>query len=265
MELENYGYYGAAPIPDGRSLKPVNVIERLRLPQGSDTVDVREGEFRLDTVRLGRARPWVLTRRMADSQGRPVLDSVWLERYSLRTLSSWHSDADGQIRLRFDRRAVMSQFTNPAGRIRRGRVLHEAEPYALLGIDQVLATITFRIGMTGALPVVNERGLQMQWLRYTALAQVPEPRAVGGGVLFRQIWVLNVELGGEKWRYWIDSDDRAVVRREMTDDNGQRLLVTRGAEVPSVQLFPTQPLPQAATRTRPPIAPSNQRPLNGGP
>jgi hypothetical protein len=250
MELENYGFYGSVPAPDGRSLRLGAITEVLRLPGATDTVDVREGVFRLDTIRIGTERPWIVTRQGPDATGHMVSDSIWLDRYTMRTLATWRSDALGESRLRFDRRAVSAEITDLRGRTRRNRVLHEAEAYGLLGIDLILGSLPYRQGMTGALPVVDNRNQRMQWIRFTALTQQPEPRMVGGAVMFKPVWIVRVELGREQWRYWVDPESRSVLRREYTDDNGQRLLMVRGNVAPAVQVFPVERLPVPMARPR---------------
>src|SRR5690606_38486089 len=173
--------------------------ERINRTSDADSVILAEIDFRVDTVREAGQRNWVATRQTTDSNGMAVIDSVWLDRFDLRTLRTFHQDAEGQIRLRFDRRAVHSEFTSPAGKLRRRKVLHEAAPYALNGIDLVIAALPLREGAGGSLPVVEGTGEQMSWLRYQVIDRAPEAIAKGGTLVFKPVWLVEAFLGKRRF------------------------------------------------------------------
>jgi hypothetical protein len=243
-ELQNYAFYGETPRADGRRLKPINVVERIERIEGLDTALVREGEFQVDTMRIKGERLWVATRRSADSLGRPLLDSVWLDRYDLHTLRSWTMDGTGrQTRLKFDRRVVKAEIVDPAGRVRKHSLMHSAAPYGRVGIEVVLGALRWQREAKGALPVVSPDGREMSWLEYEVVDQTSEPRQVAGGMVFSNVWVVQVRLDGVQWRYWIDEVEHAVVRRSLPRPDGSRLVVARGRPVPKLALFAVEPLP----------------------
>ncbi len=263
LELQNYGFFGANPTPNGGRLKPVNVVERVRRPIDGDTVDVLEGEFRLDTVRIKGERIWLVTRNSVDALGQPVLDSIWMDRYSLRTIRSVRHDSDGVTRLQFDRRSVRGEQITPDGHRRQWRGLHTAEPYGLAGIDVVLGAMPMRAGTGGALPVVTGIGDRMDWLQFEIVEQVSQPRMIRGGIVFEPVWVIQAKLGGHVLHYWVDPEARAVIRRTAVKPDGEHLLVIRGPAVIRVELAPVDPLPSSTgSGSRPPLAPIDAGPVS---
>lgn len=250
-ELPNYGFFGFVPRPDARQLAPVTVIENVKLVTPSDTTDVHEGEFRVDTARVGGERIWIITRRSLDAQQQPVLDSVWLDGWTLRTLRTASHRATGVIRQRFDRRAVYSEFTGLDGRTRRRKTLYEAEPYGVVGIEVIVATLPLQQSAGGQLPVVEGFGGDLAWLTYEVLSKTEEPRSAVGGLVFRPVWLVEVGLRGVKQRLWIDGTDRSILRREAVISPTTKQLVVRGKPVPSLQYFPVEPLAAATSAVRP--------------
>lgn len=259
LELQNYGFYGANPTPDGGRLKPVDAVERVRRPTGGDTLDVTEGEFRIDTARVEGQRVWLVTRGSVDLDGSPVLDSIWMDRYSLKTLRSVRRDSEGITRLEFNRRSVRSERITPDGKRLTWRGLHEGEPYGLAGIEVVIGAMPMRLNAGGSLPVVSGRGRYMDWLHYQVVEQTAEPRMVAGGVVYEPVWLVQGKLGGRTMHFWVDPEARRVVRRSTVTPDGGQLLVTLGPAVPRVRLFPVEPLPGAAGR------PPRAEPLPSGP
>lgn len=242
-ELQNYAFYGATPAPDGRRLTPSNVLEQMIQIDGTDSTVVREGEFQVDTVRQGGERIWVATRRMTDSLKRPVLDSVWLDRYELRTLSSFHQDGEGrQYRQSFNRRVVKTEIREPNGKVRRRQVMHQAAPYSRIGIELVVGALKWQRTAKGALPVVSLDGQTMTWLDFEVIGQTTEPRRVPGGVSFEPIWVVRVKLDGEEARWWVDDVAHRVLRRSSPRPDGSQMLVALGRPIPRLALFDVAPL-----------------------
>ncbi len=249
-ELPNYGFFGFVPKPDPRQLAPVTVIENVKLVTATDTTDVHEGEFRIDTSRVGGERIWIITRRSLDAQQRPVLDSAWLDGWTLRTLNTASHRATGTLRQRFDRRAVFSELTGTDGRTKRRKTLYEAEPYGTVGIEVIISALPLQDGAGGQLPVVDGFGGDLAWLTYEVLTKIQEPRSAVGGIVIRPVWLVEVGLRGEKQRLWIDGMDRSILRRESVISPTTKHLVVRGQPVPSLQFFPVEPLASSTPATR---------------
>ncbi len=263
LELQNYGFFGANPTPDGGRLRPVNVVEHVSRQAEGDTVAVAvlEGEFRLDTARIKGERIWLVTRNTVDAEGEPVLDSIWMDRFSLKTIRSVRHDSDGVTRLEFDRRSVRGERISPDGRRKSWRGLHTAEPYGLAGIEVVLGAMPMRAGTGGALPVVTGIGDRMRWLQFEVVEQVTQPRVVRGGMVMEPVWVIQAQLDGRTLHYWVDPEQRAVIRRTAVRPDGEHLLVTRGPAVIRVELAPVEGLPQFnGGGARAPLTP-----IGGGP
>lgn len=241
-ELQNYGFYGINPTPDGGRLKPINVTERVSRTAGADTVAVSEGEFRIDTLRQGINRIWLVTRASVDADGQPVLDSIWMDRYSLRTVRSVTHDRNGVTELRYNRRQVRYERTAPNGRRDAWRGMLDAEPYGLRGIEVVLGALPLRANAGGALPVAAGRGDVLQWLHFQVVDQVQEPRRVGGTIVYHPVWMVQAQLANQTLHYWIDPEERSVVRRTTPGPDNTRMLVSRSAPVPRVHLAPVEPL-----------------------
>jgi hypothetical protein len=240
--LPNYGFFGFVPKPDPRQLAPITVIENVKVITAADTTEVHEGEFRVDTSRVGGERIFIITRRSLDAQQRPVLDSVWLDGWTLRTLHTASHRATGVLRQRFDRRAVFSELTGADGRTKRRKTLYEAEPYSAVGIEVVISTLPLQEAAGGQLPVVDGLGGDLSWLTYEVLSKLQEARSAVGGIVIRPVWLVEVGLRGEKQRLWIDGMDRSIVRRESVISPTTKMLVVRGQPIPSLQFFPVEPL-----------------------
>ncbi len=245
-ELPNYGFYGYVPKPDGTRLRRTSAVERF-VPIGADSAPrSSEGLIAIDSTLYGDAPAWLITRVHPGVNGGEVVDSIWLEFWELRTLASVRHEDGERVKLRFDRRAVDIERTARNGRISRRRVLHEAESYGLLGIDLVLAGMPLAEGRGGALPVVTPRGNEMRWFRYQVIAKDSEARpAAVGGVVFRVVWIVEVDFDGRRSRYWIADDDRAVLRREEALERELAWRVTRERSVPLIDVAPIERLPVA--------------------
>ncbi len=233
------------PTPDGGRLKPVNVVEKVTRSATTDTVDVMDGEFRLDTTRIGADRAWLVTRRSIDVLGKPVLDSVWMDRYTLKTIRSVRYDSQGVTRLEIDRRSVRGTRITKDGHRQSWRGLHEQSPYGLAGIDVVLGAMPLRQGSGGALPVVTDLGDRMHFLEYEVKDFTTMPRMVSGGMVFDPVWIVEAHLDGRTLHYWIDPEMRAVVQRTAVAADGEHFLVKRGNAVIRVELAPVDRLPGA--------------------
>jgi hypothetical protein len=264
LELENYAFYGSNPTPDGRRLEPFNVVERVQRIEGSDTVEVREAEFQVDTVRIDGERVWVASRRYRDASGTQIVDSVWMERWTLHTLKSVRRDAAGVTTLEFNRRQVRSVRVTPDGERQSWKGLHEAEPYSMVGIDLVLGALPLREGASGALPVVDGRGRRMDWLRYSVTDRRPEARTVSGGFLFKPVYVVEVSFRGQTVRYWVDGEAKSVLRRQLAMAEGPPLLVVRGSPIPRLRMFPVEPLRSPGARDALPVLRQGGPVANGG-
>jgi hypothetical protein len=242
MELENYAFYGVNPTADGRRLEVGNVVERVQRIEGTDTVDVTEGEFQIDTVRVDGTRLWVATRRSTDNNGEPILDSVWLDRFTLRTIKSFRQDSTGSTWLEFNRRAVRSTRITPSGKRETWSGLHTAEPYSNVGIEVVLGALPMRTGQGASLPIVDGRGLQLKWLRMSVLESTPEPMQIAGRVVYSPVTHVKVSVGDEVTHYWVDASTKKVLRRRLASRDGAQILVVRGNKIPKIRLFPVEPL-----------------------
>lgn len=230
------------PTPDGSRLRVVNVTERVSRTTNGDTVEVAEGEFRIDTVRMNGERIWLATRKSVDERGLPVLDSIWLDRYTLRTIKSVQRDRNGVTELEFNKRALRSRRITPDGKREGWRGMHQAEPYGLLGIEIVLGAMPLRLGFAGTLPVASGLGEQEQELRFEVVDHTQEPRHVAGGVTYRAVWLVQARLGRETLHFWVDPEERAVVRRTMPGPDDTHMVIARGPTVPRINTFPVEPL-----------------------
>ena len=242
LELANYAFYGMTPTPDGSRLRMVNVTERVSRTTGADTIAVAEGEFRIDTVRMNGERNWLATRRSVDELGLPVLDSIWMDRYTLRTFRSVQRDRRGVTEMDYNRRVIRSSRIRPDGKRESWRGMHMAEPYGLLGIEIVLGAMPLRLGFAGTLPVASGLGDVEQHLRFQVVDDVQERSPVRGGVSFRSVWLVQAHLGSETLHFWVDPEERAVVRRTIPGPDATRLVVARGPTVPRINTFPVEPL-----------------------
>ena len=248
LELENYAFYGMTPTPDGSRLRMINVTERVSRTTAGDTVEVAEGEFRIDTVRIAGERNWLATRKSVDERGLPVLDSIWMERYTLRTIRSVQHDRNGTTELEFNRRSVRSQRIKPDGRREGWRGMHQAEPYGLLGIEIVLGAMPLRLGFSGTLPVASGLGEEQQELRFEVVDHTQEPRHVAGGVVYRPVWLVQAKLGRETLHFWVDPEERSVVRRTVPGPDATQMVIARGPAVPRINTFPVEPLARERSR-----------------
>jgi len=243
LELPNYGFYGFAPRPDGALLAPGTSAERVSGIEG-DTAVVAEGTVTLDTTRMGPEGGWILARRTPMLDGSQVEDSVWLDRWSLRTIATWRRDASGEYRMRLNRRAVQIERRGINGRTLTRNVLLQAEPYALAGIDLILSTLPLSSGYNGSLPMVLESTPdELQWMKFVVSRGESLVMMQRGSVSFRPTWLIVTELAGVTRRYWVAGDDRAVLRREEPAADGSTVRLVRGGKVPRVELAPVEALP----------------------
>lgn len=252
LELQNYSFYGAIPQPDGARVRPLDVVEMVSWTAGADTVTKYEGEFRIDTVRMSGERNWLLSRVLVDNEGRSVVDSAWLDRYTLRTLKSVRHDHNGRTVLEYNRRSVRAHRTTPSGREQSWRGLHDAAPFGLIGIDVVLSALPMRMGAGGSIAVVSEMGDRLQWLNFQVVDQTQEPRTVAGAVSFRPVWLIEGRMDDKTHYFWVDAEERSVVRRAIPGPDETRMMVMRGGRIPRVNLFPVEPIGGGLPRDRSP-------------
>ena len=240
LELPNYGYYGFAPRPDGAKLKSLTVAERAEPLGGDSPSPLGEATFQLDTVLIGGREAWLLTRTRWGKSVVEQSDSIWLDRWTLKPISTWGAFAEGQIRMSYDRRSVVAEKITPRGRRMRHRLLLDAEPYAEPGIELVMATMPLSEHYAGALPLVlTHRPDELHWLHFRVAQKVYLP---GDNGTLRATWVIEGDIDGVLRRYWIDSDDRAVVKWEEPGPRGQTVRWVRGRTMPRLQLFEVQKL-----------------------
>jgi len=252
LELQNYSFYGAIPQPDGARIRPIDVVEKVSWTAGNDTLAKYEGEFRIDTVRMNGERNWLISRTMLDNEGRTVIDSAWLERYSLRTIRSVRHDHNGRTELEFNRRHIRSRRVTPDGRTTGWRGLHDASPYGLIGIEVVLGALPMRMGGGGSIAVVDGLGDRLQWLHFQVIDQAQEPRTVGGAVSFKPLWLVEGRMDDKMLYFWVDAEEKAVTRRTLPGPNDTRMLVMRGGRVPRVRLYEVEPIGGGLPRDRSP-------------
>lgn len=246
-ELQNYAFYGEVPQGNGRDLQRMSVAEWSYRIEDHDTLSSHQGEFQIDTTRIGGYRYWVMTRSSIDTLGRAVSDSALLDHYTLRTRESWHRGGDGEVtRMRFNKRVVNVERIDPNGRKHRFRMIHTAEPYSKIGIELVLATMKWRLGQKGSLPVVSNDGRSMEWLHYDAIDLISEPRQVAGGMVFESVWVVASKLNGIEGEYWINSKTHEVLRRSTAHKDGSKLLIAMGSTMPKLSGLAIEPLPTEA-------------------
>ncbi len=252
LELQNYGFFGAIPQPDGARLRPLDVVEKVSWTAGADTLSRFDGEFRIDTVRIDGNRVWLLSRTTQDNQGRTVVDSAWLDRYTLRTIRSIRHDHKGRTEIEINRRSVKSRRTTPNGGEQGWHGLHDAAPYGLIGIEVVMGALPMRMGAGGSIAVVDGLGDRLQWLHYSVVDQTQEPRTVGSAVSFKPVWMVEAMMDGRTLYFWVDAEERAVVRRAIPGPDETRMLVLRGGRIPRINLFPVEPIGGGLPRDRSP-------------
>lgn len=240
MELPNYGFYGFAPRPDGGKLRSLTIAERAEEILGDPPQQLGEATFQLDTAMVGGKEAWLLTRTRTGAKVVEQTDSIWLERWTLKPIQTWGKFSDGQIRQTFDRRAVVTEKISPNGRRAKSRILLDAEAYAEPGIELVIATMALMENYDAALPIVlTRRPEELHWLRFRVAQKVFLPADNGA---MRQTWVVEGDLDGVLRRYWIDSDDRYIVKWEEPGPDGSTVRWTRGRSMPRLRTFEVEKL-----------------------
>ncbi|MEP6590047.1 MAG: hypothetical protein ABJC19_02585 [Gemmatimonadota bacterium] len=235
LELPNYGFYGFAPRPDGAKLKMLTVSERAVSIVGDPPAQLGEAAFQLDTVMVGGQQAWLLTRQRSGQAVLDRSDSIWLDRWTLKPIATWGSFSDVQIRQYFNRRSVVTERITSKGRRSRARILLDAEPYAEPGIELVMATMPLSENYNGALPLVlTRRPTELHWLRFRVAQKVFMP---GDNGSLRATWVVEGDIDGVLRRYWVDADDRTVVKWEEPGPDGATVRWIRGRSMPRLQTF----------------------------
>lgn len=240
LELPNYGFYGFAPRPDGGKLKILTVVEQAQEIVGDPPKVLGEASFDLDTVRVDGNEAWLLTRSRRGESVVDQADSIWLDRWSLKPIRTWGKFQDGQIRQYFNRRSVVTEKLSPKGRRVSSRILLDAEAYAEPGIELAIATMPLAENFNGALPLVLTRQPnEMHWLRFRVAQKVFLPGETGA---LRATWVVEGDLDGVLRRYWIDADDRYIVKWEEPGDGGTTVRWIRGRAMPRLRTFSVEKL-----------------------
>ena len=240
LELPNYGYHSFAPLPDGGKLKSLTVAEQAMAAIGDPPALLGEASFQLDTVMVGARQAWLLTRTRSGTGVVQESDSVWLDRWTLKPISSWSRTASGQLRMGYDRRAISTERITNTGRRLTSHILLDAEPYAEPGIELVMATMPLREDYEGALPLVLAlRPDELHWLRFRVAQKVVMP---GDNGTLRPTWVLESHVNDVVRRYWVDSDDRAVVKWEEVGPTGETVRWVRGRTMPRLRTFEVEKL-----------------------
>jgi hypothetical protein len=236
LELPNYGYYGFAPLPDGGKLKILTVAEQAITPGSEPPKVLGEASFELDTIIMpGDKQAWLLTRTRSGVGVVQESDSVWLDRWTLKPIASWSKTAKGVIRIKYDRRLIVAERITANGRRYPSHILLDAEPYAEPGIELVMATMPLSENYEGALPLVlSGRPTELHWLRFRVAQKVFMP---GDNGSLRATWVLEGNVDDVIRRYWVDSDDRAVVKWEEVGPNGETVRWVRGRSQPRLRSF----------------------------
>lgn len=235
LELPNYGFYGFVPHPDGAMLKSLTMTERAEEITGNPPKPLGEATFQIDTVIVAGREAWLLTRSRSDANAVEQTDSIWLDRSTLKPIRTWGRRAEGEIRQAFDRRVVVTETTSPRGRRSKSRLLLDAEAYAEPGIELVMATIPLRENYDGALPLVlMSRVIELRWFRFRVVQKVFLPGRDG---VLRSTWQIDGDLGGILRRYWIDADDRTVVKWEGPGPDGVMVRWVRGRPMPRLKSF----------------------------
>ena len=240
LELPNYGFYGFAPLPDGGKLKSLTVAEQAMAATGDPEKLIGEASFQLDTVNVGGRQAWLLTRIRSGVGVVQESDSVWLDRWTLKPIASWSKTSEGQIRMSYDRRAIVTERITNKGRRLTGHILLDAEPYAEPGIELVMATMPLSENYEGSLPLVlAHRPDELHWLRFRVAQKVFMP---GDNGSLRATWVLEGHVNEVVRRYWVDSDDRAVVKWEEVGPTGETVRWVRGRTQPRLRTFEVEKL-----------------------
>lgn len=240
LELPNYGFYGFAPRPDGARLKQLTVAEKAVSIVGDPPAEFGEAAFQLDTVMVDGQEAWLLTRKRTGQSVLDRADSIWLDRWTLKPIATWGAFSDGQIRQYFNRRSVVTERISNKGRRMRARILLDAEPYAEPGIELVMATMPLSENYNGALPLVlTRRPTELHWLRFRVAQKVFMPGENGS---LRGTWVVEGDIDGVLRRYWVDVDDRTVVKWEEPGPDGSTMRWIRGRSMPRLKTFEVEPI-----------------------
>jgi hypothetical protein len=219
----NLPFDGAPVAPDGLRLKPTmgwlttqKIVEPGTMPEGS---------VALKQVRINRRIVWQQVRRLTTDQGE-FADSILLDRETLRPIETWRWTPKGTYITRYNHRAVEREFRSPSGEISRSSEILEVEPYSALGVELVVSTLSLGDGETGLVPVAIDTAQRgWAWVRYTVRGEInaverPNSRPVA-------VWLIDLDMLGERTRIWVASDGRAVRRIEHINEDNEVLSLVR--------------------------------------
>jgi hypothetical protein len=219
----NLPFDGAPVAPDGMRLKPTMgwLTTRKIVEPGT----VPEGSVALKQVRINRRIVWQQVRRLKTDQGE-FADSILLDRESLRPIETWRWTPQATYITRYNHRSVDREVRTAAGATSRWSEILEVEPYSALGIELLVSTLSLGDGETGLVPVAIDTAQRgWTWVRYTVMGEVntvERPNAPSLGV-----WIIDLEMLGERTRIWVASDGRAVRRIEHLNADNEVLSLVR--------------------------------------
>lgn len=240
MELPNYGFYGFAPRPDGAKLRTMLAAEQAEGVVGNPPPVLGEATFTLDTVMVDGKEAWLLTRSRSGKGVTTQVDSAWLDRWSLRPIMTWGSTPKGELRMKYDRRSVSRERFSKGRRQGGGRILLDAEPYAEPGIELVIASMPLKEDFGGSLPIVSPlKPDELSWLRFRVAQRAVAPADNG---VMRTVFVVEGDVNGVVRRYWIDADDRSVIKWEEPGPDGTTIRWSRGRAQPRLKVFEVEKL-----------------------
>ena len=219
----NLPFDGPPVAPDGYRLKPA--LGWLTTQPTTEPGTAPEGSIALRSLRINRQNVWQQVRRITTDQGE-FADSILLDRETLRPIQTWRWTPQGTWITRYNHRAVEREFRSPHGQVSRWREILDIEPYSALGIELLVSTLSMGQNEKGMVPVTIdtvERG--WTWVKYTVvremnLAERPNARPM-------TMWIIDLEMSGERTRLWVAADGKSVRRIERLGPDNEVLSTVR--------------------------------------
>jgi hypothetical protein len=219
----NLPFEGAPVAPDGLRLKPS--LGWLTTHPVSDPSATPDGSISLRTTRIGSRTVWEQVRRVVTDQGE-FADSILLDKETLRPIQTWRWTPRGTYIVRYNHRAVEREFQPVAGQPSRWSEILEVEPYSALGAELIVATLPMGEGQTGMVPVTVdtlERG--WAWMKYTVQREIDVAERANARPV--TMWVIDLEMSGERSRVWIATEGKSIRRIEQLGPNNEVLSTVR--------------------------------------